>query len=67
MGKTGEEAKDRILQDKPNANVQILPEGSMVTKDYRTDRVRVFVDEENRVASVPRVGWEPWFCNSLLF
>jgi hypothetical protein len=56
VGKTGEEAKDKILQDKPNADVQILPEGSIVTKDYRTNRVRVFVDEENRVASVPRVG-----------
>jgi hypothetical protein len=37
-------------------NVHILPPGSMVTMDYRTDRVRVNVNEQGRVASTPTVG-----------
>ena len=34
------------------------PEGSMVTMDYRTDRVRVFidVDDGNKVVRAPRKG-----------
>ena len=44
VGKTGEEAKAQILHDKPDADVKILPEGSPCTRDYRMDRVRVFVN-----------------------
>ena len=34
-----------------------MPEGSMVTRDYRIDRVRIFVDTHGVVARVPRTGW----------
>ena len=37
-------------------NVVILPYGSIVTMDFRTDRVRIFVDEENKVKIAPRIG-----------
>ena len=36
--------------------VQIVAEGSMVTMDYREDRVRVFIDKDNKVVSTPRIG-----------
>lgn len=37
-----------------------MPEGSMVTRDYRIDRVRIFVDAHGVVARVPRTGWTRW-------
>ena len=37
-------------------NVVAIPEGSIVTADYRTDRVRVFVDANGIVRSAPTVG-----------
>ena len=37
-----------------------MPEGSMVTKDYRPDRVRIFVNAHGVVARVPRTGWARW-------
>jgi len=40
-------------------DVHKVPEGSMVTMDWREDRVRVFYDEEtNNVVRTPRPGWE---------
>ena len=33
-----------------------IPEGSMVTMDFRTDRVRVFVDGQGKVAQAPHRG-----------
>ncbi len=37
-------------------NVVIVKPGSMVTMDYRTDRVRVHVDNHGKVATQPTVG-----------
>lgn len=56
VGKTGEEAKVRILEDMPDADVHILPEGSPVTFDYRFNRVRVFVDGQDKVVTQPHIG-----------
>ena len=56
VGKTGEEAKEIIQQENPNLNIQVLPEGSPVTRDLRMDRVRIFVNENGQVTSPPRIG-----------
>ena len=59
VGWTGEDAKFAVLAgDKTlkEENVQVLPEDSMVTMDYREDRVRIFVDGEGRVVSQPSIG-----------
>lgn len=56
VGKPAEEAKAFILKDMPDADVQILPQGSPVTFDYRFNRVRVFVDSQNKVAEQPQIG-----------
>ncbi|XP_047042488.1 subtilisin-chymotrypsin inhibitor-2B-like [Lolium rigidum] len=53
VGKTIKEAREIILKDKPDANIVVLPAGSAVTLDYRTDRVRIFVDT---VADAPHIG-----------
>lgn len=36
--------------------VFVVPAGSAATMDYRTDRVRVWVDPEGQVAQTPMVG-----------
>ena len=56
VGKTGEEAKEAILKERPELNVQVVPELGPCTMDYRTDRVRVFVNKEGKVAGPPRTG-----------
>ncbi len=63
VGKTGEEAKEVILNSGAGVDdVQIIPDGSMVTMDYRQDRVRIFVDANGIVVRAPMVGWKRnWF------
>ncbi|EES18867.1 hypothetical protein SORBI_3009G009400 [Sorghum bicolor] len=53
VGLNVEEAKKVILKDKPDADIVVLPVGSPVTRDYRPNRVRIFVDI---VAEAPHVG-----------
>ena len=62
MGKTGEETKELITAEwtptlEPGQTIQVivLPEGSMVTRDYRLDRVRIFVNDAGIVVREPRV------------
>ncbi|KAH7285684.1 hypothetical protein KP509_33G040900 [Ceratopteris richardii] len=56
VGLPGEEAKCKILAEDPNLTVVILPEGSFVTMDFRTDRVRIFVDDKGIVTKTPHIG-----------
>nr|CAB3463625.1 unnamed protein product [Digitaria exilis] len=53
VGLSIEEAKKVILKDKPDADIVVLPVGTPVTKDFRTDRVRIFV---NTVAETPHIA-----------
>ncbi|EES16809.1 subtilisin inhibitor [Sorghum bicolor] len=56
VGKSSEEAKKKIKEDKPGADVQVVPADAFVTLDYRTGRVRVFVDSDDKVARAPQIG-----------
>eukprot|EP00977_Amphora_coffeiformis_P024634 scaffold16502_cov177-Amphora_coffeaeformis.AAC.7 len=57
VGQDATIAKQTIQGENPGISmVQILPKDSFVTMDYSTQRVRIFVNEDNTVASVPRVG-----------
>ncbi|XP_066355429.1 subtilisin inhibitor-like [Miscanthus floridulus] len=56
VGMSSEEAKKKIKEDKPGADVQVVPADAFVTMDYNTDRVRVFVDSNDKVARAPRIG-----------
>lgn len=56
VGQSGDNAKEKIKASHPDLTVHVVPKGSMVTMDYRVDRVRIFVDEEGKVSSIPRIG-----------
>lgn len=55
-GTDAENARSVITNDHYGANVVVLPQGSPITRDFRLDRVRVFVDGNNKVVGVPRCG-----------
>ncbi|CAK8564935.1 unnamed protein product [Lathyrus sativus] len=38
------------------AEIQVVPPNSAVTFDYRIKRVRLCVDESNKVISTPSIG-----------
>ena len=56
VGMPGKQAVAQLEQENPNMTIQLVPFGSMVTMDYREDRIRVFVDEQGNVSKPPRVG-----------
>ncbi|XP_076071666.1 uncharacterized protein LOC143043057 [Mytilus galloprovincialis] len=56
VGMTWQEAEEKIRNEYPNMTIQVLPENSMVTMDYRVDRVRIFTDAEGKVATKPTIG-----------
>ena len=56
VGQPSEEAKKKIKEDKPDADVQVIPADAFVTMDFNTGRVRVFVDSNDKVARAPRIG-----------
>ncbi|CAL4893023.1 unnamed protein product [Urochloa decumbens] len=55
-GLPGEVAKQKILADRSDLEVIVVPYGSVVTDDYDINRVRVFVNKAGNVAEVPKVG-----------
>ncbi|KAL6624437.1 hypothetical protein ACP70R_031758 [Stipagrostis hirtigluma subsp. patula] len=56
VGLPAEAAKQKILADRPDVQVVVLPVGSTVTGDFRPQRVRVFVNQARNVAQVPKIG-----------
>lgn len=56
VGMKGEEAEKKIKEDMPTAKTHIIPQDSFVTMDFRTDRVRIFVDHSGKVARPPSIG-----------
>lgn len=56
VGMNGEAAKAELESKYPSLSVQVLPQNSMVTMDFRMDRVRVFVDDDGNVSREPRLG-----------
>jgi hypothetical protein len=53
---TSAAAKQKILRDRPDVRVIVLPVGSFVTADYNPKRVRVFINSSGYVAKVPTIG-----------
>ncbi len=56
VGMTGENCVSYIESNTQGLTIVIVPDGSFVTKDFRTDRVRVWVDENDIVFSAPSKG-----------
>eukprot|EP00891_Asterochloris_glomerata_P002232 jgi/Astpho2/2232/Aster-x0101 len=54
VGQDGNTAKKAI--EKEGYTAFLVPEGSMMTMDYRTDRVRIHIDSGNKVIKTPKVG-----------
>jgi hypothetical protein len=55
-GLDGNVARETLQSQYPSLHVEVLPEDSMVTMDYREDRVRIFVDPSNTVSRTPIIG-----------
>jgi hypothetical protein len=49
-------AKHKILADRPDVEVDVLPYGSFVTQEYNDKRVRVYFNYFGNVAGVPKIG-----------
>ncbi|KAI3693093.1 hypothetical protein L6452_32923 [Arctium lappa] len=56
VGTEGQAATFIIERQNGNVDAIIVEEGSSVSGDIRCDRVRVFVDDNNIVKEVPKVG-----------
>ncbi|KAJ8558058.1 hypothetical protein K7X08_004824 [Anisodus acutangulus] len=56
VGEQGQTAKETIERENPLVTANVVPDGSPGTTDVRCDRVRVFIDTNNNVVQVPRIG-----------
>lgn len=57
LQKDGHEAVEIIKKKMTKVDeVVIVNQNDMVTQDYKSNRIRVFVDEEGRVSKVPKIG-----------
>ena len=55
-GRNAKEVVSEIQEQNPSLKVVAVKEGSPVTMDHRTDRVRVFFNTEGFVVGKPKVG-----------
>ncbi|CAF1464182.1 unnamed protein product [Rotaria magnacalcarata] len=55
VGKDGNEVVEKIKRETGFTQVHVVMPGSMLTMDYRTDRIRVHVDEQGKVQYPPTV------------
>ncbi|KAH7522162.1 hypothetical protein FEM48_Zijuj07G0109000 [Ziziphus jujuba var. spinosa] len=55
LGTEGKAAVEIIERENPNVKASIVLEGSFVTADIRCDRVRVWVNTNGIIISVPNV------------
>ena len=56
VGANGEVAAATVERENINVDAVVLREGTGVTKDFRCNRVRVWVDEQGVVTRAPRIG-----------
>ncbi|KAG6499609.1 hypothetical protein ZIOFF_039399 [Zingiber officinale] len=56
VGVNGNKAVTIIEKENPNVDAIIVLIGSIVTPDFRCDRVRVWVDKYDIVGQVPQIG-----------
>lgn len=56
VGVTVEEAKRKIKEEMSEVKIEVVSPGFCVTLDLRYDRVRLYVDEFNKVFSTPKIG-----------
>ena len=58
LGKDCRTAEAFLRESNSALSIAVVPEGSLVTCDYRLDRVRLFVDQETKttIVAIPRIG-----------
>ncbi|CAM8984342.1 unnamed protein product [Rhodiola kirilowii] len=56
VGENGQHAAGIIERQNHHVRAIVVPTGSPVTADFSCNRVRVIVNKDGTVASVPRVG-----------
>eukprot|EP01038_Epipyxis_sp_PR26KG_P017539 gene17539-24326_t len=56
VGKQSSEAMEHIKSERPDIRIFEVPQGSMVTMDFDTNRVRVYVDQFGKVVAPPTIG-----------
>ena len=56
LGEDANAAKEIILKEQGVRSAPIVRKGSPITYDLRFSRVRIFVDENGKVASIPNRG-----------
>lgn len=56
VGVTAEEAEKKIKEEMGGAEIQVVPPGYFVTADFKPKRVRLYVDESNKVTRAPGIG-----------
>ncbi|KMT02818.1 hypothetical protein BVRB_8g194010 [Beta vulgaris subsp. vulgaris] len=56
VGENGPEAANIVERENPNVEAHVVLQGSIVTADFRCDRVRVWVNTNGVVYRSPRIG-----------
>jgi hypothetical protein len=56
QGKTADEAKAGLEKDAPRFKIQVIGPDMMATADYRCERIRIWLNKQQRVSQPPRVG-----------
>ncbi|KAM6565194.1 hypothetical protein CsatB_025192 [Cannabis sativa] len=56
VGKNGDEAAKTIGKENGNVMAFVILEGTIVTKEFSCERVRVWVNHSGIVIQVPKIG-----------
>ncbi|OMP09336.1 Proteinase inhibitor I13, potato inhibitor I [Corchorus olitorius] len=56
QGENVEIAKATILRERPDLYVDVIPEGTPWTREFRFNGVRLSVNEKGQVVNVPSIG-----------
>ncbi|CAN1131470.1 Proteinase inhibitor [Linum perenne] len=56
LGRNGDAAAAVVERENRRVDAVVVREGTPVTADFRCDRVRVWVNDDRVVTSVPRIG-----------
>ena len=60
IGLNVDQARQRLLQECPKANIEIIEEEKFNklkgTSEFKTDRIRVVTDKNNKVLYAPKMG-----------
>jgi hypothetical protein len=56
QGKTADEAKAVLEKEAPGFKIQVIGPDMMATAEYRCERIRIWLNKQQRVSQPPRVG-----------